>query len=120
MATFPTDALSTRCANPEYQLDVDVMILEYLLYAAIKAYFKLFHSDSQNGSTSNTRDTDGNHHEGRDDGNGNGYGRVDHCAPEIAELEEEAERLLTAFDCKCDLLRFDNSKIARDESPRTQ
>lgn len=30
----------TRCANPEYQLDVDVMILEYELYRAIAANIK--------------------------------------------------------------------------------
>ena len=31
----------TRCVNPEYQLDVDVLILEYLLYNAIRAQFKV-------------------------------------------------------------------------------
>lgn len=34
----------TRCANPEYQLDVDVMIVEYIVYKAVEAQLKLFRS----------------------------------------------------------------------------
>ena len=29
----------TRCVNPEYQLDVDLMILEYLLHHALRSFF---------------------------------------------------------------------------------
>ena len=30
----------TRCVNPEYQLDVDQMILEYLLHQALRSFFE--------------------------------------------------------------------------------
>jgi len=32
----------TRCANPEYQLEVDTMSLEYLIYQCIKAQMDEF------------------------------------------------------------------------------
>jgi hypothetical protein len=100
MATFPTDALSTRCANPEYQLDVDVMILEYLLHVAIRNYFKLFNSTSNDGLTNNKADAAGNGHDSTSNGNGNGDWRENSSEPEGRNLEEEAERVLTAFDCE--------------------
>ncbi|KAK5275307.1 hypothetical protein LTR40_013247, partial [Exophiala xenobiotica] len=31
--------VDTRCADPDLQLDVDIMILEYTLYQAVKAQF---------------------------------------------------------------------------------
>lgn len=31
----------TRCANPEYQLDVDTMMVEYVLYKGIEAHLQL-------------------------------------------------------------------------------
>lgn len=34
----------TRCANPEYQLDVDVMMVEYVVYKAVEAQLKLLRS----------------------------------------------------------------------------
>ena len=37
----------TKCANPEYQLDVDIMILEYTLYKTIQAQFDLLSSGHQ-------------------------------------------------------------------------
>jgi hypothetical protein len=41
----------TRCVNPEYQLDVDTMILEYLLYQAIRSSCKAPTINVQNGSS---------------------------------------------------------------------
>jgi len=32
----------TRCANPEYQLEVDELMLDYLLYQCIKAHIDEF------------------------------------------------------------------------------
>lgn len=34
----------TRCANPEYQLDVDIMMVEYVVYKAVEAQLKLLRS----------------------------------------------------------------------------
>lgn len=34
----------TRCADPTLQIDVDVMVLEYLLYQATGAQFQALHS----------------------------------------------------------------------------
>jgi hypothetical protein len=41
----------TRRVNPEYQLDVDVMILEYLLYQAIRSSWKAPSNSPQNGKS---------------------------------------------------------------------
>lgn len=38
----------TRCADPELQLDVDIMILEYTLYQAIRALFESLSSGAHN------------------------------------------------------------------------
>lgn len=78
----------TRCVNPEYQLDVDVMILEYLLYQSIRAHFKasVLPSDrpvNQDG---------------------------------ISALRDEANRLLLAFDCKGASLRHIGPQAADSPS----
>lgn len=31
----------TRCANPEYQMDVDTMMVEYVLYQNVETHLKL-------------------------------------------------------------------------------
>lgn len=36
--------VDTRCVNPAYQLDVDVMAIEYVLYKAIEAQHHLLGS----------------------------------------------------------------------------
>ena len=59
----------SRCANPDYALDVDEMMLEYLLYSTTKAHLYNFRS----------RETPG------------GDGRVD-------DAEDNAATLLQAFD----------------------
>lgn len=51
----------TRCADPEYQLDVDIMMLEYLLYHATKAYFRAL--QNSHGMESMTDDDNTNDEE---------------------------------------------------------
>ena len=34
----------TRCANPSYQLDVDILMVEYVVYRAVEAHLKLLRS----------------------------------------------------------------------------
>jgi hypothetical protein len=46
-----------RCADPEYSLDVDEMILEYLLYNTTKAHLHDFRSRQRPGSDSRGRST---------------------------------------------------------------
>jgi hypothetical protein len=51
--------VDTRCADPDLQLDVDIMILEYTLYQAVKAQFDFLscaigsgcHQDEDEGTT---------------------------------------------------------------------
>ena len=45
----------TRCVDPEYQLDVDVMMLEYLLHHAIQAQLRALQQLSASGQNG-TRD----------------------------------------------------------------
>lgn len=41
----------TRCANPEYQLDVDIMMVEYVAYKAVEAQLSLLQSFSTTESS---------------------------------------------------------------------
>lgn len=66
----------TRCVNPEYQLDVDVMILEYLLYHAIRAQFDALRLKDENGQ------------------------HVSIDADKADDRIPEAQRLLKTFDCE--------------------
>ena len=79
----------TRCVNPAYQLDIDVMILEHLLYHAIRAQFESLRPryEKQTG-----HDNDEIPFRGR---------------------EREAERLLHAFDSKY-ILTFFGSLTVND------
>lgn len=49
----------TRCANPEYQLEVDEMTLEYLIYNTLKAHIDEWDPNNRSKSTDEktTRDT---------------------------------------------------------------
>ena len=67
----------TRCANPEYQLDVDVMILEHLLYHAVRAQFDALRAESEKQDL-------GNAHE-----------------QSLETSSGSANHLLYAFDCEC-------------------
>ena len=40
----------TRCANPEYQLDVDILMVEYTVYKAVEAHLSLLRSLSSSES----------------------------------------------------------------------
>lgn len=31
----------TRCANPEYQMEVDTMMVEYILYKSVESHLRL-------------------------------------------------------------------------------
>lgn len=44
----------TRCANPAYQLDVDIMILEYVLYHAIKCQLAVLTPSAEAGESPHT------------------------------------------------------------------
>lgn len=68
----------TRCANPEFQLDVDIMMVEYTIYKAIEAQLKLLRSLS-NTETVLT--------------NGAFDAATDHA--------QEARRLTETYDSKC-------------------
>lgn len=69
--------VDTRCANPEYQLEVDVMTLEYLLYHAVRAQLAALKAE-------------------RND-------EMDDDDDYTADLEKKvtADRLLAMFDCEC-------------------
>lgn len=43
----------TRCANAEYQLEVDIMMIEYILYKAIHAQLRFLELSSYQTVTSN-------------------------------------------------------------------
>ena len=66
----------TRCVNPANQLDVDVLILEYLLYNALRAEFSVLRPGCEVKSEEDTINS--------------------LPSSDVAE----ANRLLQAFDCK--------------------
>lgn len=35
---------NTKCANPEYQLDVDILMVEYVVHRAVEAQLKVLRS----------------------------------------------------------------------------
>lgn len=41
----------TRCANPEYQLDVDILMVEYVVHKAVEAQLKVLQSLSTTEKT---------------------------------------------------------------------
>jgi hypothetical protein len=43
----------TRCANPAYQLEVDEMVLEYLVYNTLKAHIDEWNPDYRNATKPN-------------------------------------------------------------------
>ena len=75
-ATCYTAMADTRCVDPEYQLDVDVMILEHLLYHAIRAHFHALRPRFEKQAHAQN-DEHSRKHE-----------------------EQEAQRSLHAFDCE--------------------
>lgn len=46
----------TRCVNPEYQLEVDTMIVEYILYKSIEAQLQLLVTLSERLATEHSHD----------------------------------------------------------------
>lgn len=53
----------TRCANPEYQRDVDTLMIEYTVYKAVEAQIQLLRtlSATQDSDSSGALDAIGNH-----------------------------------------------------------
>lgn len=68
----------TRCANPEYQLDVDSLMIEYTVYKAVEAQLRLLRSLG----TPETSLTNG-------------------ALDAATEYAQEAVRLTETYDSKC-------------------
>lgn len=49
---------ATRCANPEYQLEVDTMMVEYILYKSVDTHLQLLMALSRRQTTQHLRDLD--------------------------------------------------------------
>ena len=69
----------TRVANPAYHVEVDQMILEYLLYHAIKSSLEQYAVGL----------------------NGHDFEVDDNSVKDGGRHDEDAPRLLTSFDGKC-------------------
>jgi hypothetical protein len=72
----------TRCADPALQLDVDVLMFEYLLHNAIKSQLSAMDQSYNNEGVKT--ETDGE------------------------ELEATAQRLLIMFECEYYSVKFDS------------
>lgn len=69
---------NTRCANPEHQLDVDILMVEYAVYKAVEAQLKVLRSLSTTESSLTN-------------------GALDAATDHV----EEAVRLIEIYDSKC-------------------
>lgn len=49
---------ATRCTNPEYQLEVDTMMVEYVLYKSVDTHLQLLMTLSRRKTLQQLRDVD--------------------------------------------------------------